>query len=81
MQQWQYCTVEWLWDVKSIRVNMPDDIENLHPGSYAEVVATLTRLGSVGWEVVTCVAAGNWLFWTLKRQVEPRGEQREAEPS
>jgi hypothetical protein len=60
---------------------MPDDVENLHPGSYAEVVATLTRLGSVGWEVATCVAAGNWLFWTLKRQVESHGEQREAEPS
>ena len=67
MQQWQYCTVEWLWDVQSIRVNMPDDIENQHPGSYAEVVATLTRLGSVGWEVVSCVGVSNWLFWTLKR--------------
>jgi diadenosine tetraphosphate (Ap4A) HIT family hydrolase len=67
MQQWQYCTVEWLWDVKSIRVNMPDGIENLHSGSYAEVVAVLTRLGSAGWEVSSCVAAGNWLFWTLKR--------------
>jgi diadenosine tetraphosphate (Ap4A) HIT family hydrolase len=67
MQQWQYCTVEWLWDEKSIRVNMPDGIENHHSGTYAEVVATLTRLGSTGWEVSSCVAAGNWLFWTLKR--------------
>jgi diadenosine tetraphosphate (Ap4A) HIT family hydrolase len=67
MQQWQYCTVEWLWDIKSLRVNMPDGIENLHSGSYAEVVAILTRLGSTGWEVSSCVAAGNWLFWTLKR--------------
>ncbi|HEY7347854.1 MAG TPA: hypothetical protein VH599_06000 [Ktedonobacterales bacterium] len=67
MQQWQYCTVEWLWDVRSIRVNMPDGSENLHSGSYPEVVMALTQLGGAGWEVVSCVGVSNWLFWTLKR--------------
>jgi hypothetical protein len=67
MQQWEYAVVEWLWDVNSLRVNLPGGAEERLAGSYAEVVATLTRLGGEGWEVASCVAAGNWLFWTLKR--------------
>ncbi len=72
MQQWEYAVVEWLWDVNSLRVNLPGGAEEKLTGSYAEVVSTLTSLGREGWEVVGCVAAGNWLFWTLKRQTSGR---------
>jgi hypothetical protein len=72
MQQWEYAVVEWLWDVNSLRVNLPGGAEEKLNGSYVEVVSTLTSLGREGWEVVGCVAAGNWLFWTLKRQAAGR---------
>ncbi|HEY7125321.1 MAG TPA: hypothetical protein VH540_15310 [Ktedonobacterales bacterium] len=72
MQQWEYAVMEWLWDVNNLRVNLPGGAEEKLAGSYAEVVSTLTGLGREGWEVVGCVAAGNWLFWTLKRQTSGR---------
>ena len=70
MSQWEYATLEWLWDVSSIRVNLPDGTEVKQQGSYAEVVVVLSGLGREGWEVTTCTSAGNWLFWTLKRGAE-----------
>jgi hypothetical protein len=70
MSQWEYATLEWLWDISSLRVNLPDGTEVKQQGSYAEVVVMLSGLGRQGWEVVACVSAGNWLFWTLKRATE-----------
>lgn len=70
MAQWEYATLEWLWDVSSIRVNLPDGTEVKQQGSYAEVVVVLSGLGREGWEVAACTSAGNWLFWTLKRSAE-----------
>ena len=58
--------MEWLWDVGAIRINTPAGQEECN-GTYPEVVAQLSKLGSQGWEVCACVAAANWLFWTLKR--------------
>ena len=66
-QKWEYCTVEWIWNQKSVRCNFPDGDELTQSGSYGEVVDFLTSLGGEGWEVATCAAGGNWLFWTLKR--------------
>ena len=66
-QKWEYCTVEWLWNQQSIRCNLPGGDELTQGGSYNEVVEFLTSLGSEGWEVASCTAGGNWLFWTLKR--------------
>lgn len=64
---WEYCTLEWLWDVGVFRCTMPDGREVQETGSYVELVGLLNRLGSDGWEAATCVASANWLFWTLKR--------------
>ena len=69
MEKWEYCTMEWLWDNSSIRLNLPDGREVKSRGGYPEVTTTLTTLGASGWEVATCVAVSNWLFWTLKRRV------------
>ena len=68
-QQWEYGTLEWLWDVGSIRVNLPGGRETASKGSYKEIVETLTSLGAEGWDAANCVAASNWLFWTLRRPV------------
>ncbi len=65
----EYATLEWLWDVGSLRVNLPGNLEELSNGMYPEVVAVLTKLGKEGWEVCACVSNANWLFWTLKRVV------------
>lgn len=67
MSTFEYATVEWIWNGNAIRVNLPGGDEATSEGSYAEVVSTLTKLGGEGWEVVSCVASANWLFWTLKR--------------
>jgi len=67
MLSWEYASVEWIWDQGGIRVNLPDGTESTDPGSYAEVVETLTQLGRQGWAVAACVAMGNWLYWTLQR--------------
>ena len=64
---WEYATLEWVWDAHALRLNLPDGSEFKTPGSYSEVVLTLSNLGREGWEVATCVAVSNWLFWTLKR--------------
>ena len=63
----EYATMEWLWDIGSLRVNFPDNKEELAKGMYPEVVNLLGKLGKDNWEVCACVAGSNWLFWTLKR--------------
>ena len=70
MSSFEYATVEWIWNGNSIRMNQPNGDEAMSEGSYAQVVETLTNLGRDGWEVAACVAAGNWLFWTLKRAAQ-----------
>ena len=65
----EYATLEWLWDAKSLRINLPGNKEELSEGTYGEVVILLTKLGREGWDVCACVSGGNWLFWTLKRNV------------
>lgn len=67
MQKYAYATVEWVWGNETFRVNLPDGEEWQDRGSYNELLALLNQLGQQGWEVVTCAAAGNWLYWTLKR--------------
>lgn len=69
MERREYCTVEWVWFWKSIRVDLPGGAEKRERGNYAEVVKTLTDLGQEGWRVVTCAAGSPfYLFWTLERQ-------------
>ena len=65
--RFEYSTLEWIWDSESIRCTMPEGGGFKEGGSYQQVVDILTRLGQEGWEVATCTAHGNWLFWTLKR--------------
>jgi hypothetical protein len=65
----EYATLEWLWDMHELRVNLPQNQEHKSKGTYNEVVAVLTTLGNEGWEAVTCTSGGNWLFWTLKREM------------
>lgn len=64
---WEYCTMEWIWDRNQMTVYYADREAETSHGSYAEVVQRLNALGREQWEVSTCAAAGNWLFWTLKR--------------
>lgn len=66
-KRWEYATVEWIWDQGSLRLNLPDGNEIKQMGSYPEVVTFLSDMGRDGWEVATCVAVNNWLYWTLKR--------------
>jgi hypothetical protein len=68
MDTWEYCTMEWVWEYASIRLNATDGTEKTFGGAYPEVVSTLNALGTEGWEVAASVAAGNWIFWTLKRR-------------
>lgn len=58
--------MEWLWDLAQIRVDLPKGKETAN-GMYPEVVQMLNKLGHDNWEVCSCVASANWLFWTLKR--------------
>lgn len=67
METWEFGILEWLWDTSRLRLNLPGERETQSTGSYAEVVALLTRLGANGWSVVACVASSNWVLWTLKR--------------
>ena len=69
MANWEYATVEWLWDGGHFRVNLPGNREKKSSGSYNELVILLGELGREGWDVASCVSGGNWLFWTLKRPV------------
>lgn len=59
--------MEWLWDRNQLTIHLPHQDPRVVHGSYVEVVRELTSLGHEGWDVASCVAAGNWLFWTLKR--------------
>jgi hypothetical protein len=68
MERFEYATLEWLWDVNALRADLPGGKTLTAKGAYPAVVQMLTDLGREGWEVATCVAAANWLFWTLKRK-------------
>jgi hypothetical protein len=67
MFTYEFAIVEWIWDEQTIRVNLPGSNERVFSGSYDELVAMLSELGGQGWDVATCTATGNWLFWTLRR--------------
>ncbi|WNV89466.1 hypothetical protein [Umezawaea sp. Da 62-37] len=65
---YEFGTVEWMWTEGTIRVNLPGGYERVHQQSgFPEVVEVLSALGATGWDVATNAAAGNWLFWTLRR--------------
>jgi hypothetical protein len=68
MDRYEYATMEWLWDVGALRADLPGGKTETAKGEYPAVVAMLGTLGRDGWEVVSCVATANWLFWTLKRR-------------
>ncbi len=68
-KNWEYASMEWLWQASQMRCNLPSGEEIREAGSYAEVVKLLTRLGADGWDVASCVAGGDWIYWTLKREV------------
>ncbi|WP_299453006.1 hypothetical protein [uncultured Microscilla sp.] len=68
-QRFEYASVEWLWDSSNLRCNLPNGEEFTRTGTYGEVVTMLTELGSEGWDVASCVANSNWLYWTLKRVI------------
>lgn len=68
MDTWEYCTVEWVWDRSTIRLNAADG-ESTFAGSYSEIIHVLNSLGTKGWEVAGCIASANWVYWTLKRRV------------
>ncbi len=65
---YEFATIEWLWDLGNIQVNLPGGHEQTYSGSYNEVVSLLSELGRQGWDVAACTSSGNWLFWTLRRQ-------------
>ncbi len=67
MSKFEYAVVEWLWDSGNLRADLPGGETRSGKGSYPAVVEMLTALGREDWEVVSCVANANWLFWTLKR--------------
>ena len=69
--RFEYATIEWLWNTNALRLNLPGGREHPSSGSYREVVDLLNRMGSEGWQVASCVASANWLFWTLQRQALP----------
>ncbi len=68
MEMWEYCSLEWVWNESTMRLNATNGQESRFRGSYAEVVTTLNTLGAQGWEVAGCVASSNWIYWTLKRR-------------
>ncbi|GLZ37227.1 hypothetical protein [Actinokineospora sp. NBRC 105648] len=68
MFSYEFGTIEWMWGNGTIRLNLPGGVEQTQNGGYQEVVDVLTGLGRQGWDVATCAAGGNWLFWTLRRQ-------------
>ena len=69
-ERWFYASVEWVWQGQTIRINIPHHQESHRQGSYQEVVEVLTELGMQGWEVVTCVAEADWIYWTLRHRAE-----------
>lgn len=71
MTQWQYATVEWIWDQHLLRVDLPGGDVERSQGAYEEVVRVLNELGAQGWEVAASVTQLNWIFWTLKRPLPP----------
>ncbi|OJJ14636.1 hypothetical protein BKI52_42165 [marine bacterium AO1-C] len=66
-QQFEYASVEWLWDSGNIRINLPNGEEHQSTGTYAEIVATLNEMGQNGWDIGSCAAQSNWIYWTMKR--------------
>lgn len=69
MKKFEYATVEWLWDSGDLKINFGNFIEEKETGSYSELVNLLNRLGEVGWEVVSSATNANWVYWTLKREI------------
>lgn len=70
MRRWEYATVEWIWAANELRCTLPGSEQSFSRGSYPEVVALLCELGRDCWEVTGKVAAGDWVYWTLKRPLE-----------
>jgi len=65
----RFCAIEWLWANHSMRINLPGGQEDLITGSFAEMVSALSVMGSRGWDVASCAAHDNWLFWTMRRSL------------
>lgn len=68
-QRFEYASVEWLWDSSNIRINLPNGEEHKTTGTYGEVVATMNEMGQNGWDIASCAAQSNWIYWTMKRSV------------
>jgi hypothetical protein len=67
-KNFEYASLEWLWDSSGFRLNLPGNNEKSSAGSYNELVSLMNELGREGWEIATCASGGNWLFWTFKRE-------------
>jgi len=67
----EYAAMEWLWDTGNMTTYMPGNKTIKTPGVYPEVIVELNRLGQEGWEVCSCTSGGNWIFWTLKKEINP----------
>jgi len=65
----EFCTLEWIWDTQQLRCDLPDGSVDKDSGSYEKVVEMLNKLGKEGWGVASTVSSSNWLFWTLQRKV------------
>jgi hypothetical protein len=77
MRQFEHATIEWYWTPPqgsdappSFVIFMPDGSTDRRVGSNVEVTLALTELGGRGFEAVSCITAGNWILWTLKREVQ-----------
>ena len=76
MRTFEHATIEWYWTPPQ-GTNMephfvifyPDGRSEQREGSNVEVTVALTELGNQGFEAVSCVTAGNWILWTLKREI------------
>jgi hypothetical protein len=67
--KFEYCTINWIWSDSDIRAILPDGDEISQQGGHKEITQLLNNLGLNGWNVVSCVAVSNWIYWTLKRSV------------
>ena len=65
---YEYAIIEWLWDVGSIELILPNGENQKMQGAYPEIISLLNDLGKNGWDIATSVASNNWIVWTLKRQ-------------
>lgn len=74
--RWEYCTLEWLWDVHRITLFLAGGSEQSFAGSYATLTDLLNELGRDCWEVCDSSCGANWVFWTLKRPLIPGKSQQ-----